>query len=86
MVNEKQQIYVYYRDLNGIYTIENSDGNNPYWQSDYGYVHFTYVPPGNQAYEGKDLYLFGELTNYTADDASRMVFNRRKECMKERFS
>jgi hypothetical protein len=69
------QIYVYYRDLNGIYTVENADGNNPYWQSDYGYVHFTYVPPGYQAYAGKDVYIFGELTNYSPDDASRMVFN-----------
>lgn len=74
----KGQIYVYYRDLNGMYTIENSDGNNPYWQSDYGYVHFTYVPPGNQAYAGQDLYIFGELTNYATDDASRMVFNPEK--------
>ncbi|MDP4263092.1 MAG: DUF5103 domain-containing protein [Bacteroidota bacterium] len=72
------QIYVYYRDLNGIYTVENSDGNNPDWQSDYGYVHFTFVPPGNRAYAGKDLYLFGELTNYSPDDASRMVFNPEK--------
>ena len=69
------QIYVYYRDLNGIYTTENSDGNNPYWQSDYAHVHFTYVPPGNQAYPGKDVYVFGELTNYLPDEASRMVFN-----------
>ena len=74
----KAQIYVYYRDLNGIYTIENSDGDNPFWQSDYGHVHFTYVPPGNQAYPGKDLYIFGELTNYTADDNSRMTFNPEK--------
>lgn len=74
----KAQIYVYYRDLNGIYTIENSDGNNPYWQSDYAYVRFTYVPPGNQAYAGKDVYVFGELTNYLPDDASRMVFNPEK--------
>lgn len=72
------QIYVYYRDLNGIYTTENSDGNNPYWQSDYAYVRFTYVPPGNQAYPGKDVYVFGELTNYLPDDASRMVFNEEK--------
>ncbi len=72
------QIYVYYRDFNGIYTIENSDGNNPYWQSDYSYVHFTYVPPGNRAYGGKDIYIFGELTNYTANDESRMVFNEEK--------
>ena len=74
----KGQIYVYYRDLNGIYTTENSDGNNPYWQSDYAYVRFTYVPPGNQAYPGKDVYVFGELSNYLPDDDSRMMFNEEK--------
>jgi hypothetical protein len=77
-VERRAQVYVYYRDLNGLYTIENSDGNNPYWQSDYGYVHFTYTPPGNQAYPGRDLYIFGELTNYAVDDSSRMTFNAEK--------
>jgi hypothetical protein len=71
----RQQLYVYYRDLNGIYTIENRDGNNPHWQSDYAWVHFTYVPPGNRQYEGRSIYLFGELTNYEQNDKSRMVFN-----------
>jgi len=71
----KQTIYTYYRDINGIYTIENSDGYNPYWQSDYVYTHFTFAPPGNQAYSGRDVYLFGELTNYLPDESSRMVFN-----------
>jgi hypothetical protein len=71
----RQQLYVYYRDLNGIYTVENRDGNNPYWQSDYAWVHFTYVPPGNRPYEGKSIYVFGELTNYQPDDNSKMIFN-----------
>ena len=72
---KKQQVYVYYQDLNGIYTIENRDGNNPYWQSDYAYTHFTFVPPGNRAYEGRNVYLFGELTQYVPGDSSRMIFN-----------
>ncbi|HMU47064.1 MAG TPA: DUF5103 domain-containing protein [Chitinophagaceae bacterium] len=71
----RQQIYVYYRDLNGLYTIENRDGNNPYWQSDYAWVHFTYAPPGNRQYEGRSIYLFGELTNYVQDEESKMIFN-----------
>lgn len=74
----KQQVYVYYRDINGLYTIENMDGNNPLWQSDYAWVHFTYVPPGRQAYPGRDVYVYGELTNYLPDDASRMEFNKEK--------
>jgi len=71
----RQQLYVYYRDLNGIYTIENRDNANPYWQSDYAWTHFTFIPPGNRAYEGKSVYLFGELTNYEQTDASKMEFN-----------
>lgn len=71
----RQQLYVYYRDLNGIYTIENRDNSNPFWQSDYAWVHFTFVPPGNRAYEGKSIYVFGELTNYEQNDASKMIFN-----------
>jgi hypothetical protein len=74
----KQQIYVYYRDFNGMYSIENGDGNNPFWQSEYAWVHFTYVPPGRQAYAGKDIYVYGELTNYLPDESSRMEFNKEK--------
>ena len=74
----RQQLYVYYRDINGIYTIENRDNANPYWQSDYAWTHFTFMPPGNKAYEGKSVYVFGELTNYNQDDASKMIFNDEK--------
>jgi hypothetical protein len=73
-----QQVYVYYRDNNGLYTIENADNNNPYWQGDYAFTHFTFVPPGNRPYAGKSIYLFGELTNYTPDEYSKMIFNEEK--------
>ena len=58
--------------------MESIDKINPYWQGDYAYVHFTFVPPGNQAYEGKSIYLFGEMTNYSPDASSRMEFNDEK--------
>jgi hypothetical protein len=74
-MERRQQVYVFYRDLDGLYTIENRDGNNPYWQSDYAFVHFTYVPPGNQQYPGREVYLFGEMTNYLPNESSRMAFN-----------
>ena len=67
--------YVYYRDLNGSYTIETIDNPNPFWQGDYATVHFSYFPPGNKAVEGQELYLFGEFTNYAADTTGRMTFN-----------
>jgi len=71
----QQQPYIYYRDLDGIFTIENIDNVNPYWQGDYARVHFSYFPPGNRPYEGKNVYLYGALTNYTPDDSSRMIFS-----------
>lgn len=77
-IERRQQLYVYYRDLNGIYTIENTDNANPYWQSEYAWVHFTFAPAGRRPYEGRSVYLFGELTNYVQDDNSRMIFNEEK--------
>jgi hypothetical protein len=74
----KQQIYYYYRDINGLYTIENTDNVNPFWQSDYVYTHFTFFPPGNLQYPERDIYLFGELTNYATDENSKMEFNAEK--------
>jgi Domain of unknown function (DUF5103) len=76
--DRRQQIYVYYRDLNGIYTIENRDNSNALWQSDYAWTHFIYIPPGNRAFEGRNIYVFGELTNYAQDESSRMDFNAEK--------
>ena len=76
--DRRQQIYVYYRDINGIYTVENRDNSNPFWQSDYAWTHFTFIPPGNRPFEGRSMYIFGELTNYSQDESSRMDFNAEK--------
>ena len=70
-----QQVYLYYRDLNGSFTIENNENLNPYWQADYAYVHFSYFPPGNKPYEGRDVHIFGELTQFSVDDSTVMEFN-----------
>ena len=72
------QVYVYYRDLNGNYTVETMENINPFWQGDYAMVHFSYFPPGNRAVEGRDVYVFGEFTNYAADTSSRMTFNQER--------
>jgi hypothetical protein len=70
-----RQPYIYYRDLDGTFTIETMDNVNPFWQGDYAKVHFSYFPPGNRPYEGKSVYLYGQLTNYRPDDSSKMIFN-----------
>ena len=69
------QRYVYYRDLNGMYSVEAIRGLNPFWEADYATVHFTFAPPNGAAYPNKDIYLFGQLTNYNYADSLKMVFN-----------
>ncbi len=69
------QVYVYYRDQNGTYTIETLESVNPFWQGDYGNVHFSYVPPGNRPFEGRDVYVFGELSNYAMNGQGKMQYN-----------
>lgn len=71
-------VYIYQRDLNGSYTIESMESINPFWQGDYGKVHFTYVPPGGRAFEGRDVHVYGELTDYASGDQGRMNFNAEK--------
>jgi Domain of unknown function (DUF5103) len=70
--------YSFYRDLNGMFNVENTDNVNPYWQGDYATVHFNYIPPGNQADPNKDVYLVGKLSDYQVNDNTRMVFNAEK--------
>lgn len=70
--------YIQYLDLNGFFTLETTDNLNPYWQTDYAYVHFTYQPPGGKSYVGKDIYVFGELTNYASDSTAKMTFNEER--------
>lgn len=73
-----KQVYVYYRDLNGSYTMETLESINPYWQADYAWVHFSYFPPNNLPFPGNDLYLFGEFTNYSSDTSGKMTFNKER--------
>ena len=70
--------YVYYRDLNGMFLVANSENINPYWQSDFATVHFSLAAPGNQPYADKDVYLAGQLTDYAFNDKTKMVFNAEK--------
>jgi len=79
----QQQLYVYYRDLNGRYSIETTDNVNPYWQTDYAYSHFSFFPPGNKPYDGKDVYIMGDITNYGNDPEAKMVFNETRGCYEQ---
>ncbi|GAC1590146.1 MAG: DUF5103 domain-containing protein [Ginsengibacter sp.] len=77
-VDKSSQRYVYYRDRNGKYSIENTININPFWQGDYAMVNFTFMPGDHLPYPGKDLYISGGLTDYKLNDHTRMKFNTEK--------
>ena len=72
------QRFNFYRDNNGRYFLEPTESINPLWQSDYATVHFSFVPPGNTPFAGKDVFVFGGLSNYDLRDESKMVYNSEK--------
>ena len=72
------QRLVYYKDYNGMYYNETIENLNLLWQTDFADTHFTFIPLGNNELAGKDIYLFGELTNYGRDAKAKMVFNADK--------
>jgi hypothetical protein len=67
--------FITYADYNGFFYIESRDASNSWWQGDYANVHFVYVPNGNQPYDGKNVYIEGEMTNNILNDSTKMVFN-----------
>ena len=76
--SRRTQEFNFYRDHDGMFYIETLESYNPLWQGDYAIVHFTYVPPGNTPFPNRDLYLFGQLTNYGKDAEAKMHFNAEK--------
>ncbi|NII25738.1 DUF5103 domain-containing protein [Pseudoflavitalea sp. X16] len=73
--NRSPQRFNFFRDNNGMFTIETTESVNPYWQADYATVNFTFVPGNNSPFPDKDVFIVGQLTNYNLDDSAKMVFN-----------
>ncbi len=77
-IDRSAQKYIYYQDLNGMYRVTTYETINPYWQGDYATVDFSFITPTQTPYAGKDLYLFGQLTDYKLTEENKMVFNVEK--------
>ena len=69
------QLYLYYRDLNGKYLIENIDNPLPHVQGEYGWVHFTLRPAGGRQYYDKEVFVTGEWSGYELSDSYKMDFD-----------
>ncbi|MBS1565692.1 MAG: DUF5103 domain-containing protein [Bacteroidetes bacterium] len=72
------QRLVFYKDNNGRYYNDISESVNYLWQADYAKVHFSFVTPSGQPMPDKELFLFGELTNYGQDEKAKMIWNPAK--------
>ncbi len=70
--------YIFMVDYNGWYDINTTENINPWWQTDYAKVHFTYVPSDNQPFANKDVYILGEITGNKLGNSGKMKFNAEK--------
>ncbi|HTE30120.1 MAG TPA: DUF5103 domain-containing protein, partial [Chryseolinea sp.] len=77
-VDRSGQRFNFYRDANGRYALSTSENLDPLFQSDYATVRFTFIPPGNQPYADKDVYLLGQLDDYNLDPDAKMTYNAEK--------
>ncbi|MBC7426810.1 MAG: DUF5103 domain-containing protein, partial [Bacteroidia bacterium] len=65
------QPYLQTIDYNGKRVIDNRDGNNGELEGDYCLVHFTLISDKLD----KDVYIFGELTDWQMQDSFKMEYN-----------
>ena len=67
--------YIFFTDRDGWDEINSTDAPNPWWQSEYGLVHFTFVPANNRPFPGRDVYIMGEMTGNQVGDTSRLTYD-----------
>lgn len=67
--------YVFYPDLNGMSTIQAVRGIDPFYEGDYATVYFSFYPPDGWELPAKELFLYGQLTDYDLSGRYRMEFN-----------
>jgi hypothetical protein len=74
-LDRSPQRFVFYRDQNGLYSLEATESINYLTQADYARVYFRFKPASGAALRGKDVYVFGALSQYGLDPDSKMNFN-----------
>lgn len=77
-IDRSRQAYYYFNDINGLFYIQTTENINPYWQTDYATVNFSFVPDSRSPFDDKDVYIIGKLTDYHLDHFTKMNFNAEK--------
>jgi len=62
-------------DRDGWTEINSTESVNPWWQSDYAWVQFSFATPDHQPIAGKSMHIIGELTGNQSGDSSLMRFD-----------
>ena len=70
--NRAAKPYFYWQDFNGKYYIAYQEGIDPHTDADYVYVYFT-LPSGLPV--DKDIYIYGELSEWQMDGKNKMKYN-----------
>ena len=66
--------YEYNEDQNGAFVMRNDDGNNE-TESEYIWVHFTFMPKEGKEYANNEVYVWGQWSNGPHDPSCRMQWN-----------
>lgn len=72
MTDEQRTAYLFDRDQNGRYWVRNGNNVDNDTESDYYYTHFRLEMP---QIPGGDLYISGEMTNYSMTEDFKMEYN-----------
>lgn len=72
------QPYMFYPDLNGMSNIQAVRGIDPSYEGDYATVYFSFYPADGKELPGREIFLYGQLTNYDLSDRYRLNYNSEK--------
>lgn len=75
----KSADFFMYNDFNGQYVIDHQEGTRPDLDGDYVFVHFTLKE--SPELKDKDIYVYGELTNWEIKDEYKLKMNQRQNLL-----
>ncbi len=70
--------YLPYQDYNGFFNIAATEQIDAWSQGDYARVHFYYRTSDGKPYSDKEVYIVGQINNYTYDNSSKLQFDVQK--------
>jgi hypothetical protein len=82
--SRRRQKYSYYSDLNGRYVVGLERSTQSHIEADYLWTYFTLKAP-LELDEGKNVYLFGELTGWQLSPDNRLEYNYQRNAYETRL-